>query len=198
MKVSQTDPRKAPRQARSRATFDAILQAAGDILARDGQAGLNTNHVAQTAGVSIGSLYQYFPNKQAIVTALIRDLRAGMLADMERAAADADRIGLEETVRLLVRASLRHHLVDPARTEALERVEAELPVDPEVAGQKREIHALIVDVLARHYVDDPETVARDVIAMCQGIAHAAVDAGERDFEALAARLDRAVLGYLAG
>lgn len=62
--------RKTPRQARARATVDAILFAAAHILKTDGQPGFTTNRIAEVAGVSIGSLYQYFPNKQAIVNAL--------------------------------------------------------------------------------------------------------------------------------
>ncbi len=61
--------RRRPRQARSRATYDSILEAAVQVLARDGAAGLTTNRVAQRAGVSIGTLYQYFPDKAAIVLA---------------------------------------------------------------------------------------------------------------------------------
>jgi AcrR family transcriptional regulator len=65
--------RKNASQERAQATVLAIVQAAAHILKRDGVSGLTTNHVAQAAGVSIGSLYQYFPNKEAIVVALIRD-----------------------------------------------------------------------------------------------------------------------------
>ena len=86
-------PRKAPRQARSRKTRDAILVAAGGILAREGLRGLTTNHVARAAGISIGSLYQYYPNKQAIIGALLTESRAAVLAGMEAAAEAAARDG---------------------------------------------------------------------------------------------------------
>jgi AcrR family transcriptional regulator len=62
--------RKTPRQARARATVDAILMAAAHILKSDGPEQMTTNRIAELAGVSIGSLYQYFPNKQAVVAAL--------------------------------------------------------------------------------------------------------------------------------
>jgi AcrR family transcriptional regulator len=71
--------RRSPKQARSRATRDAILEAASQILERDGAAGYNTNAVAERAGVSIGTLYQYFPDKTAI-----------LLAAAEREAATAE------------------------------------------------------------------------------------------------------------
>jgi AcrR family transcriptional regulator len=61
--------RRSPRQARSRATYDAILEAASQILERDGPSAFNTNAVAERAGVSIGTLYQYFPDKEAVLLA---------------------------------------------------------------------------------------------------------------------------------
>jgi AcrR family transcriptional regulator len=62
--------RKAPRQARARATTEAILDAAAHILGERGWTGLTTNAVAEVAGVSIGSLYQYYPNKLALIEAV--------------------------------------------------------------------------------------------------------------------------------
>ncbi|TNF18487.1 MAG: TetR/AcrR family transcriptional regulator [Rhodobacteraceae bacterium] len=190
-------PRKAPRQERSRKTCDAILKAAADILAREGQTGLNTNHVARKAGVSIGSLYQYYPNKQSIVGALIHARRAALLAEMEQAAEAAEAAGLDEIVRAMVAVRLRHHFRHPRLAEALSRAEAELPADRDLRQQRTRVEAMIVAVLAEYYVDDPETVARDVLAIGDGMACAAVEAGESDAEALVARVDRAVLGYLA-
>jgi AcrR family transcriptional regulator len=61
--------RRSPRQARSRATYDAILEAASQILERDGPRAFNTNAVAERAGVSVGTLYQYFPDKEAVLLA---------------------------------------------------------------------------------------------------------------------------------
>jgi AcrR family transcriptional regulator len=64
------EPRKRPRQERSRQTFDRIVDVAARIFERDGYAATTTNDVAAEAGVSIGSLYQYFPNKDAILVVL--------------------------------------------------------------------------------------------------------------------------------
>jgi len=80
--------RKDPRQARSRATIDAILDAAARILGERGWAGLTTNAAAETAGVSIGSLYQYFPNKLALVEAVRRRHLSEVLAVLHAAADD--------------------------------------------------------------------------------------------------------------
>ncbi|WP_429525214.1 TetR/AcrR family transcriptional regulator [Paraburkholderia youngii] len=62
--------RKQPRQARSRATVETILQSGARILSDEGWAGFTTNKVADLAGISIGSLYQYFPDKLSLVDAI--------------------------------------------------------------------------------------------------------------------------------
>jgi AcrR family transcriptional regulator len=66
------ESRKSPRQARALATVDAIFEAAARIIEEAGTAGLTTNHIAERAGVSVGSLYGYFPNKEAILVAMAR------------------------------------------------------------------------------------------------------------------------------
>jgi AcrR family transcriptional regulator len=63
-------PRKIPRQGRSRATVDAILDACDDCLSQRGYEHLTTNGISERAGVSIGTLYEYFPNREAITAAL--------------------------------------------------------------------------------------------------------------------------------
>jgi AcrR family transcriptional regulator len=67
----RTQPRKRPRQARSRFTVEAILEAAAHVFERHGYAAGTTNRIAERAGVSIGSLYQYYPNKDAVLVALV-------------------------------------------------------------------------------------------------------------------------------
>ena len=69
---SRTAPRKIPRQRRSRETVDVIIEAAAHLLASRGWAASTTNHIAARAGVSIGSLYKYFPNKAAILAEVAR------------------------------------------------------------------------------------------------------------------------------
>ncbi|MFS6749767.1 TetR/AcrR family transcriptional regulator, partial [Staphylococcus aureus] len=81
--------RKAPRQARSRATIEAMLDATARILGERGWAGITTNAVAETAGVSIGSLYQYFPNKLALVEA-VRQRHFDEVLAVLRAATDPE------------------------------------------------------------------------------------------------------------
>lgn len=85
MTLSPPKPRKSPSQRRSVDTVETILEAAVRILRRDGYAGLTTRRVAEVAGVSVGSLYQYFPNRQAIVADLVRRRVMAFIAAVEAA-----------------------------------------------------------------------------------------------------------------
>ena len=99
-------PRKQPRQARSLATVEAILEAAARVLAERGYAATNTNLVAERAGVSVGSLYQYFPNKDSLITALHERHAAQMYAAIAAVLAAERPQGLQGHVQAMVRALL--------------------------------------------------------------------------------------------
>jgi AcrR family transcriptional regulator len=108
-------PRKKPIQARSRATVDAILEAATYILVEDGWERFTTNRVAERAGVNVASLYQYFPNKEAIVAELqrrhsreIRELLPTVLLELH---AQRD---LRGALRVIVAAVVEEHRVAPS------------------------------------------------------------------------------------
>ncbi len=77
-------PRKQPTQDRARRTYHAILVAGARILERQGYEALTTNHVADLAGVGIASLYEYFPNKHALVAEIVRHVLEDLLADLGR------------------------------------------------------------------------------------------------------------------
>ncbi|MGH8530333.1 MAG: TetR/AcrR family transcriptional regulator [Nevskiales bacterium] len=112
-------PRKAPRQNRAQETVEAILQATAQLLDEVGYASLSTNHVAQKAGVSIGSLYQYFPNKEAICAALAerhyQRHAQRYLQRLREVAAEP----VKAQVRALVRASFEVAREDPALAKNL-------------------------------------------------------------------------------
>jgi AcrR family transcriptional regulator len=76
-------PRKIPTQARARETYLAIRQAAARILQRDGYSALTSNHIAAEAGVGIASFYEYFPNKQAVVAAVVTSTVEEVLGALE-------------------------------------------------------------------------------------------------------------------
>jgi AcrR family transcriptional regulator len=72
-KAKRLQPRRTPNQARSRDTLELVLRAAGAVIGRDGLDRLTTRKIAEEAGISVGALYEYFPNKQAVVYALVND-----------------------------------------------------------------------------------------------------------------------------
>lgn len=106
-------PRKLPKQERSRVTVEAILDATALVLVREGYDRASTKRVAGVAGVSIGSLYQYFPNKESLVAALYERHLRELLAVVERKFEEASRAPLGEAVRELIRASIELHAIDP-------------------------------------------------------------------------------------
>ncbi|SDE57929.1 transcriptional regulator, TetR family [Salipiger thiooxidans] len=189
-------PRKTPRQSRSRASYEAVLTAAAQILEREGMAGLNTNAVAERAGVSVGTLYQYFPGKEAIAAELVRRIKAQLLDDLTGALVAARGRSLREAAQIILSASIRHHARAPELSRELERIEEDLPLDDEVAAITDKVHAGLIGLLAEHALPAPEVVARDLTAMSRGMVHAALFAGETDLAQIERRLLPAILGYL--
>lgn len=119
---ARLQPRKTPRQARSQQMVEAILEAAARVLAERGYAGTNTNLVAERAGVSVGSLYQYFPNKDALITALHERHALQMHGVIERVlGAEPPPEGLRGQVGALVRALVAAHQLEPELHRVLER-----------------------------------------------------------------------------
>src|SRR5215813_615702 len=114
MSKRKLSPRKVPRQERSRATVEALLEATADILVREGYGKLTTNRIADRAGVNIASLYQYFPGKEAIVAELRRRHGAAERAAVRDALVLRRGQGLEATLRALVARGVAAHAVAPA------------------------------------------------------------------------------------
>ncbi len=106
-------PRKEAVQGRAKATVEAILRATAHILVRTGYETMTTNRVADEAGVSIGSLYQYFPNKESIVSALIDRHLEGQMQWLRQAAMVAMTQPLDEAARTLIEGLIAAHRVDP-------------------------------------------------------------------------------------
>jgi len=93
---------KKPVQQRSMQTVDTLLDAAAQILQTEGEGAFNTNRVAERAGFSIGTLYQYFPNKNSIVEALAERERITIEAAIKKAFIRQDPKTLEDAVRIAV------------------------------------------------------------------------------------------------
>jgi AcrR family transcriptional regulator len=101
-------PRKTPSQARSAWTVDQILEAAAQVLEARGEDALATKTVAERAGVSIGTLYQYFPNRDAILVALA-DREAQRIGERMRALIDRHPENTEDPRRVMVKALIRSY-----------------------------------------------------------------------------------------
>ena len=154
MSKRRLSPRKTPRQDRSRATVEALLEATTDILARHGYAKLTTNRIAERAGVNIASLYQYFPGKEAIVAELRRRHGAEQRADLRHVLAERS-ADLESTIRALVTIGVAGH----ARAPRLQRVFVEeLPplVYRDVAAIDARLFELMRSFLRDAAVDVPD------------------------------------------
>lgn len=95
-------PKKCPAQARSQATFDALVDACTWLLPRRGYVGTTTNHIAQRAGVGIASLYEYFPGKDAIVAQVAERLVARVMARLADGAQRVAEAGERDAIRLWI------------------------------------------------------------------------------------------------
>lgn len=188
--------RKRPRQARSAVMVETILEAAARILETGGLEAFNTNAVAKKAGVSVGSLYQYFPAKEALLAALIRRKRMALIEAIENEKEQAGARDLRSVLDGFIRAALFQQLERPRLARSLEYAEAMLPIDEETEALKRSIAVAVAGALKVHGVADPETTARDLAALTRGLADAGGLFGKTDTPSLEQRVRRAVYGYL--
>jgi AcrR family transcriptional regulator len=169
-------PRKTAKQARAQATVDAIVEAAAQVFESLGYATATTNRIAERAGVSIGSLYQYFPNKDAILVALARrHLEQGMTM----LAPQLQRLGEGEAwdavLPDVVDAMVAMHAVAPMLHRCLFE-ETRLP--KELQDELEALEDALVDVTAQALAADPprasgdtRLAARIVVNAIEGLTH---------------------------
>lgn len=198
-KSDSVHPRKRPRQARAEATVDAIVEAAARILSAEGLMGFNTNSVARVAGVSVGSLYQYFPSKEAILAEMLRRKQINVLSALEAASTDVETKTADQALRDLARAGLLHQPRTLSLAQALDYASAVLPLHE----QTHEINKAIVACVGRFLtaMDVPANAqmiaAQDITGMARGMILQALRGGTAvDDDALAERVFMAVKGYL--
>lgn len=114
-----TTPRKLPQQDRSRITVDAILEATTHILTEEGYNKANTNRIAERAGISIGSLYQYFPNKESLLAALMEQHSNEIAELVESKLKDLFDAPFETAIPELVKAVIAAHAINPRLHQVL-------------------------------------------------------------------------------
>ncbi|MGI3166434.1 TetR/AcrR family transcriptional regulator [Pseudooceanicola sp. 200-1SW] len=144
------EPRKIPRQARAKATVEAIVMAATHILEVEGFEAMTTANVADRAGVSIGSLYQYFPDKRALAATAIREMIREFVQSFETALASRRGGTLADTIDTLVDVTLVRHPHMPGRHRMLVELAPRLGLSDFSAAASREVANLIYSALADH------------------------------------------------
>lgn len=189
-----TTPRKRPRQARAEATVDSIIEAAARILERDGVEAFNTNAVARLAGVSVGSLYQYFPGKDAIMAALIRRENQAFTQALDTALRTARSKSLAGAVFTLAETAVAHQAARPRLARLLDLEEERLGLQAEARGRDRRVSDILAAFLSQRRLGDHEA-ALDILHMARGMIDAALERGATN--GLSMRVTRAVLGYLS-
>lgn len=192
-------PRKQPRQQRSAETRQRILDAAARVFAEYGYAAGTTNRIAEAADLSIGSLYQYFPNKDAILSALTDahiDAGAALLTDRT---ADGLPESLDELLRLFVRAAIDNHRDDTRLHRVLFE---EAPRSPALLNRLHHTEdgsvRLAQALLDNHpdvTVEDTAFAARMVVATIESLTHRLL-ACEKPADA--GQLEDGIVAMLAG
>jgi AcrR family transcriptional regulator len=193
----RTRPRKQPRQARAQHTVNAIIEASARILEEQGHGGFTTNAVAELAGASIGTLYQYFPDKDALLGALIARETSRLVEEVEAASMVATgRRALDGVIE----AAVRHQVRRPRLARLLDFEEARLPLDADTQLVRAKIVTLLADIFRRPDLpqqSDMPSATGDVLAIIRGMLDAAGERGEEGQAPLIVRVRRAVLGYLS-
>jgi AcrR family transcriptional regulator len=188
--------RKAPRQRRSQVMVDVILQAAARVLAKSGWAKFNTNEVARIAGVSIGSLYQYFPNKLALAEAIRQQHLAAILQVLAGAATEEDSLAIR--VERLIEGIIAAHLINPSLHRVLLD---EVPLSERSAHQEFEqqyaefYRQFVVTTLSRD--SDRATIMSVVLASAvEGVVHDAARRDQLGSDDIKLELQRLIMAYL--
>lgn len=181
-------PRKRPRQLRSRETVDAVVEAAAQVFEREGL-DATTNRIADRAGVSIGTLYQYFPNKRALLYALAERHVDALHRDLDSVFSRIrhQRPNWEDTVRTLVAAAVAPHR-DRPRLHALLYQYA--PRAPEGVARLRALHDAAIAQLAEQLRrcgqggDDPALTAAMLVHAADAQLHQVLLGRSGDVEEL--------------
>ena len=159
---SVLEPRKSPVQARSTASVDAILEATIQVLLKVGKERLTTTRVALRAGVSVGTLYQYFPNKGALLRAVLRRHLAEVTEAVEQACEAQQGKPLRQMVTALITAFLAAKMKDAKTSVALYSVSSDLDAVRIVQQMGARSSKAIVAMLAtarEPLTADPQLVA---------------------------------------
>jgi AcrR family transcriptional regulator len=201
-KRPRTAPRKRPRQERSHATVDAILDATARVLCTIGYDRASTNRIALAAGVSVGSLYQYFPSKEALVAALIERHVEQMTSLVKRKIAEVAGAPVPVAARRMIDAMFDAHAVDPRLHKVLIEQVPRVGRLEKILDVEREVEGLVAAFLAARRAEiRPARLEDAAFVLCtvvEAVTHAAVLAELRPerTRAVAEELTDLVVRYL--
>jgi AcrR family transcriptional regulator len=204
------EPRKTPVQARSTASVRAIMQATIQVLLKDGKSKLTTTRIAQRAGVSVGTLYQYFPNKSSLLRALLQEHLDNVALAMETACETAKGASLARMAEVVISAFVQ------AKFRNIDASVSLYSVSDDAEGKRiaRTMHArgikamtALLETAREKTVAEPEVVAATLLSAMAGVSRAMLEMGvtrstmatmEKELTAMARAYLEASAGNLVG
>ena len=174
MNESRTGPRKSPSQERSRRTVNRILDAATRIFHEQGYTDATTNDIADEADVSVGSLYQYFPNKDALLVALTQRHIATTTTDLTNLLLDLPRDSdIETTFRIVVDFLVSQHDLDDLHLLVMHQAPRTHDINLALEHAKSHLVELTSQILSNEITDSRKQglVARMVVATIDAAVH---------------------------
>ena len=195
------EPRKSPVQARSTASVDAIMKATVQVLLGVGKERLTTTRVAARAGVSVGTLYQYFPNKSALLRAALKLHVEEVLTEVDKVCIGQRGQPVEQMAEALAVAFLAVKMRDPRKSRALYAVSSDVEGAKIAANAMTRVNHAIVGLLQ----SAPEVLTVDLRLMATVLQSTIAgvkrhllesDMPEAQFEAMQHQLVLVVRGYV--
>jgi AcrR family transcriptional regulator len=202
-----TNPRKRASQQRSRATVSALVEATARILVREGFDKASTNRIAEVAGVGVGSLYQYFPSKEALVVAVIDRHNQEIMQVVRGELAEVMSLPVEKAVPKMIAVAVKAHRVNRRLHRVLAEQIPRVGKLEDVETFNRENYALFKNYLHKHrnelHVDDLELASFVCVTSIEALTHNAVLHHSKTLtndamESLVEAGERLVVGYLKG
>jgi AcrR family transcriptional regulator len=188
-------PRRDPSQARSNETMSWILEAAARVLEKGGINSFGTRAVADRAGVSIGALYRYFPNKEALMVALFRRESERLLREME---ASKDDPTWHSSMSRMLRAMVVGVLSRPslARILIAERERRGLGIrNKRISDWMQNIVMVSLSKPGAPPLKNRSKIALDMMWVAKAISDAAAERGDTDIDDVTQRVEAAIFGF---
>jgi AcrR family transcriptional regulator len=196
----RANSRKKPQQERSIAMVATLLEAATRVFVKEGYAKATTNRIAKAAGVSVGSLYQYFPSKDAIAVELLRRYRDGLVELVGARLAAATPETFTAVVRDLIGELLRAEGINPALHRVLIEQVLRTSARREMLGFEERLEAVLAESMRAAQIElaDPDLSAFMIVRVVLSVVQSAVvDRPKYKSAALADELTKLVVGYVA-